>query len=119
MKSVDFRPFSILLLDNVAKFAWSFYFTQCLKFKVFLIIFHISGTSVYFFRINILEPLGSRGGDSMYFEIKTASNSQVYFVIKASNHQVLATSETYMRRYDCEHAINLIKQGAATAPIKG
>lgn len=54
----------------------------------------------------------------MYFEIKTASNSQVYFVIKASNHQVLATSETYKSRYDCEHAINLIKQGAATAPIK-
>lgn len=90
-------------------------------------MFEIQGLSHYFsyirnfglfFSYNILEPLGSRGGDSMYFEIKTASNSQVYFVIKASNHQVLATSETYKSRYDCEHAINLIKQGAATAPIK-
>lgn len=54
----------------------------------------------------------------MYFEIKTASNYQTYFVIKASNHQVLATSETYVRRSDCEHAISLIKQQASVAPTK-
>lgn len=54
----------------------------------------------------------------MYFEVKTASNQQTYFVIKASNHEVLATSETYVRRADCLHAISLIKQYALTAPTK-
>lgn len=54
----------------------------------------------------------------MYFEVKTATNYQTYFVIKASNHQVLATSETYVNRADCLHAISLIKQNAFNAPTK-
>lgn len=53
----------------------------------------------------------------MTFDIRIASNSQYYFVIKAENGQVLATSETYVNNLDCIHAAKLIIAEASEATI--
>lgn len=55
----------------------------------------------------------------MQFEIrKSNSSSQPYYWrIVASNAQVLATSETYTTKQGCHDAINVVKRGAATAPV--
>jgi uncharacterized protein YegP (UPF0339 family) len=53
----------------------------------------------------------------MRFKISQARDGQYYFEIQAAgNYETLATSEMYRQKSDAEHAINLIKQGAATAP---
>jgi len=51
------------------------------------------------------------------FKIRKSTNSQYYFTIVASNGQVLATSETYHHKGDCQAAVQLIKAGAAGAAI--
>lgn len=53
----------------------------------------------------------------MKFEIKSSSNGQWYFRIVSSNGNVLAHSETYWNRTDCQHAAGLVKYQAGTAPI--
>jgi uncharacterized protein len=54
----------------------------------------------------------------MRFEIvKSDSNNQFYFRIKATNGKVLAHSEHYYNRDDCEHAIKLIQANAFYAVI--
>jgi len=45
----------------------------------------------------------------MYFEIKQSNNEQYYFVIKGSNHEVVATSETYMTLQSTENTIKSIQ----------
>lgn len=50
------------------------------------------------------------------FEIKP-SGSQWFFRILSSNGNVLAHSETYWNRSDCENAARLIKNQAYGAPI--
>ena len=41
-----------------------------------------------------------------------------YFEIQASgNYETLAPSETYVEKADAQHAIDLIKQGAAGATV--
>ena len=43
---------------------------------------------------------------------------QYYFRILAANNRTLANSERYHNRADCQNAINLIKAGAAGAPVE-
>lgn len=46
------------------------------------------------------------------------SNQPYYFEIQAAgNYETLATSETYVSKADAQHAIGLIKSGAAGATI--
>lgn len=47
----------------------------------------------------------------MYFVIRKATNGQYYFVIKAENNEVVATSETYYSKYSAENTIESIKKG--------
>jgi uncharacterized protein YegP (UPF0339 family) len=53
----------------------------------------------------------------MKFEIRRASGGQYYWRIVASNGQVLATSETYYNKGDAQSAAEIVKRGAAGAPI--
>lgn len=46
----------------------------------------------------------------MYFVIRKSSNNQFYFVIKSENHQIVATSETYVYKASAEITINSIKR---------
>lgn len=47
----------------------------------------------------------------MYFEITKSANDQYYFVIKANNHEVVATSETYVTKQSAKKTIDSIKNG--------
>jgi len=52
----------------------------------------------------------------MRFKLQKSNDAQqpYYFEIQASgNNETLATSETYVDKSDAEHAIELIKSGAA------
>ena len=53
----------------------------------------------------------------MTFNIEKSKDGQFYFTIKASNGETLAHSETYYTKQYAEHAINLIKNGAALATV--
>lgn len=46
----------------------------------------------------------------MYFVIRKSSNNQFYFVIKADNHEVVATSETYYFKDSAIRTIESIKK---------
>lgn len=50
----------------------------------------------------------------MYFVIRKSSNTQFYFVIKADNHEVVATSETYYFKDSAIRTIKSIKKGIST-----
>ena len=45
----------------------------------------------------------------MYFVIRKSSDDQYYFVIKAENNEVVATSETYYSKYSATKTIESIK----------
>lgn len=45
----------------------------------------------------------------MYFVISKSSNNQYYFVIKGANHEVVATSETYISKFSAKKTIESIK----------
>jgi uncharacterized protein YegP (UPF0339 family) len=54
-----------------------------------------------------------------HFEIFKDASSQYRWRFRSSNGQIIAVSgEGYIRRGDCEHAINLVKQRAASAPVQ-
>lgn len=53
----------------------------------------------------------------MSIVIGKALNGQFYFTIRASNGQVLATSETYVAKQSARNAAELIRLYAATASI--
>lgn len=45
----------------------------------------------------------------MYFSIRKSSNGQYYFVIISENHEIVATSETYVTKYSAKKTIESIK----------
>ncbi|MDR6842829.1 YegP family protein [Pseudoxanthomonas sacheonensis] len=54
----------------------------------------------------------------MYFYIfKSDVNNQWYFNIRSANHERIASSEGYHNKQDALSTINVIKAGAAGAPI--
>ncbi len=46
-------------------------------------------------------------------EIKTSSNSQYYFVLKAGNWEVILNSETYTTKSSCENWIDSVRENSA------
>jgi uncharacterized protein YegP (UPF0339 family) len=54
----------------------------------------------------------------MRFRITKSRDGQFYFEIQsAGNYETLATSERYTTKAACQHAIDLIQKGAASATI--
>ncbi|HSI85573.1 MAG: YegP family protein [Candidatus Methylacidiphilales bacterium] len=53
----------------------------------------------------------------MKITIEKAKNGQFYFNIKAANHKVLATSETYINRSDCKSAAESIANAKEIAVV--
>lgn len=51
----------------------------------------------------------------MKFEILKAKGKQFYFVFKATNGEVLLTSETYKSKQACKDGIKLIKRNSIFA----
>jgi len=44
------------------------------------------------------------------FEIKLSTNHQYFFVLKASNGEKIATSETYKTKASCKKGISAVKK---------
>ncbi|MEK4171337.1 YegP family protein [Lysinibacillus sp. Y5S-8] len=51
------------------------------------------------------------------FEILRATNNQYYFVLKAPNGEIIATSETYTTKENCKNGINSVKVNAPKATV--
>ena len=52
------------------------------------------------------------------FEVKETKNGQYHFVIKATNGQVVGSSETYASQSGCANGIESVKKNAADAEVK-
>ena len=52
----------------------------------------------------------------MKYQILKSKNNQFYFVLKATNGEIIATSETYLTKQSCKKGISAIKW-AVFAPI--
>lgn len=52
------------------------------------------------------------------FELRRSSDSQYYFVLKAGNHEVIATSETYTTKQSAQNGIQSVKTNAPAAKIE-
>jgi hypothetical protein len=53
------------------------------------------------------------------FEIKKSVNNQYYFVLKATNGQILVTSETYTSLQSAQHAVTVVRSLAPAARVVG
>lgn len=58
----------------------------------------------------------------MYFEVyrekPAARNSEWRWRLKAGNHEIIASGESYATRAGCLHAVNLIKEVTARTPVE-
>lgn len=52
------------------------------------------------------------------FVIDKAKNWQFYFVLKASNGQIIAQSEMYKSKASCEHWIESVRKHAPEAELQ-
>jgi uncharacterized protein len=53
----------------------------------------------------------------MRFEILYSKDKQYYFVLKARNGQIIATSETYTTKQACKKGIKSVRRNAIIASI--
>lgn len=51
------------------------------------------------------------------FEVKTASNGKHYFVLKATNGQVVGQSQMYASQANAENGVVAVKRYAPEAPV--
>jgi uncharacterized protein YegP (UPF0339 family) len=59
------------------------------------------------------------GGDSIgLFEINKSKDGQYYFTLKADNHEIIATSEMYTTKQNCENGIDSVKRNAPSSNVK-
>lgn len=82
------------------------------------IILHGEG---YTTKQNCLKGIASVKTNAPYdsrYDRRTASNGQFYFVLKASNGEIIGVSETYTTTYARENGINSVKSTAPSAPIE-
>lgn len=52
------------------------------------------------------------------FEINRSNDGQYYFNLRAPNNEIIATSEMYTSKQNCENGINAVKRYAPSASIE-
>ena len=58
------------------------------------------------------------GGENIEnFEIKKSEDGQFYFTLKAENHEIIATSEMYTTKQNCQNGIDSVKTNAPNAEV--
>ena len=67
--------------------------------------------------LSVRHPPSGKVRTMSKFVIKESSDGQYYFNYVAGNGEVVATSERYTRKANAEHGAQVIKDGAAEAPI--
>ena len=59
-----------------------------------------------------------KGGENIEnFEIKKSEDGQFYFTLKAVNNEIIATSEMYTSKQNCQNGIESVKTNAPNAEI--
>jgi uncharacterized protein len=66
---------------------------------------------------NGIESVRKHSPYDSYYERRIASNMQYYFVLKASNGQVIGKSQMYASSQGRDGGIDAVKRDAPTAPI--
>ena len=58
------------------------------------------------------------GGENIEnFEIKKSEDGQFYFTLKATNDEIIATSEMYTTKQNCQNGIDSVKTNAPNAEV--
>lgn len=67
--------------------------------------------------LNGVESVRTNSADDSRFERQTAANGKFYFTLKASNGQVVGTSQMYESAASCENGIESVKNNAPDATV--
>lgn len=67
--------------------------------------------------VNGVESVRKNSQDDSKFERKTAKNGKPYFNLKATNGQIIGSSEMYESEASRENGIESVKKNAPTAEI--
>ena len=60
----------------------------------------------------------NNGGENIEnFEIHKSDDEQFYFTLKAANEEIIATSEMYTTKQNCQNGIESVKTNAPNAEI--
>ncbi|WP_412561409.1 YegP family protein [Winogradskyella sp. MIT101101] len=68
--------------------------------------------------MNGIESVRTNSQDDSKFDRKKSSNGKHYFNLKASNGQVIGTSEMYESSSGMENGIDSVKTNAPKAPVE-
>jgi uncharacterized protein YegP (UPF0339 family) len=68
---------------------------------------------------NGIESVKKNAADDARYDRKTSSNGKNYFNLKASNGQVIGTSEMYESSTGMENGIASVKKNAPDASVEG
>ncbi|MCS6819115.1 MAG: YegP family protein [Chitinophagales bacterium] len=68
--------------------------------------------------LNGVESVKKNSPEDGRYERKTSSNGKFYFNLKASNGQVIGTSEMYASETERENAIQAVKSNAPSAVVE-
>ena len=66
---------------------------------------------------NSIESVRKNAGNTGRFEVKTSSNGKSYFVLNASNGQVIGKSQMYKSESGCSNGMKSVADNAADASI--
>lgn len=64
-----------------------------------------------------IESVKRNAPDDARYERKTSNNDKPFFVLKATNGEVIGTSQLYSANATREHGIEAVKQNAPSATI--
>ena len=67
--------------------------------------------------MNGIESVHTNSQRDGAFEVKTVKNGQTYFVLKATNGQVVGQSEQYKTPSGCQTGIESVKENAPDVKI--
>lgn len=65
-----------------------------------------------------IESVQKHGGDDANFERKTSTSKQPYFVLKASNGQIIGTSEMYESEAARDNGIKSVQANSSSTEVK-
>ena len=66
-----------------------------------------------------INAVKANAGNSDRYELKIARDAQLYFVLKAANHEVIGVSEMYTSGAAREGGIAAVKANASAAGVEG
>jgi hypothetical protein len=67
--------------------------------------------------LNGIESVRKHSTDDAHFERKSSKRSEPYFVLKASNGQIIGMSEMYASEAACENGIASVRKNGAKAQL--